>query len=39
MCIKIAGYPIEIIEVNDNRIEKVRVQPQPKRKRKLLPKG
>ncbi|MCH8491614.1 MAG: HlyC/CorC family transporter [Idiomarina sp.] len=37
MCMKIAGYPIEIVEVNDNRIEKVRIQPQPKRKRKLLP--
>lgn len=38
MCIRISGYPIEIVSVNDNRIEKVRIQPQPKKKRKLLSK-
>ena len=38
MCLKIEGYPIEIVEVTDNRVEKVRIQPQPKRKRKGLSK-
>ncbi len=34
MCVKINGYGIEILEVTDNRVEKVRIQPKPKRKRK-----
>lgn len=34
MCIKIKGYGIEILEVTDNRVEKVRIQPKAKRKRK-----
>ncbi|RUO19267.1 magnesium/cobalt efflux protein [Aliidiomarina iranensis] len=38
MCIRISGYAIEIVSVNDNRIEKVRVQPQTKKRRKLLSK-
>ncbi|RUO37168.1 magnesium/cobalt efflux protein [Aliidiomarina shirensis] len=36
MCIRISGYAIEIVSVNDNRIEKVRIQPQTKKRRKLL---
>lgn len=32
MCIRIAGYVIEILEVTDNRVEQVRIQPKRKRK-------
>lgn len=34
MCLKIAGYGIEILEVTDNRVESVRIRPKPKRRRK-----
>lgn len=32
MCLKIAGYIIEILAVTDNRVEQVRIQPKRKRK-------
>lgn len=35
MCMNISGYGIEILEVTDNRVERVLIRPKAKRRRKL----